>query len=226
MLPRRCLVCASWGGTALCPACVQRFAAPRSRCPRCAEPTPGHQVCGRCLRQPPAFCALRAAVDYAFPWDGLLQRLKFHDQPELAAALADLLSAVLADGAGDAAQAVLPVPLSRQRLAGRGFNQAWELARRVARARRLPAHADLLQRLRDTPHQVGLSRAQRADNLRDAFWLPPAARPVVRGRHLALVDDVLTTGMTAQVAGEVLLAAGAASVQVWVVARTPAPSED
>ena len=222
-LARRCLLCGSWGSTALCAPCLQRFAAELPRCPRCAEHSPRGQTCGECLRQPPIYLAAVVAVDYRFPWEGLIRRFKFNAQPELAATLAAVMAAAVARHEATTVQQVLPVPLSAARLAERGYNQAWELARRVARALGRPAQADLLLRLRDTPHQVGLSRQARAQNLRDAFWVPPQAAAAVHGRHLALVDDVLTTGVTATAASQTLLAAGAASVQLWALARTPAP---
>ena len=170
-----------------------------------------------------------AAADYGYPWDRLVTRFKFHGQPELADLLAGVMTgAITGQGAAPVhgvlpAQIVLPVPLSDVRLAERGYNQAWELARRLAARLKLPAQADGLLRLRDTPHQVGLSRRARASNLRDAMWVAPVAAAQLAGRHLALVDDVLTTGVTAAAASQALLTAGAASVQVWVLARTPAP---
>ena len=223
-----CEVCGSWAGDGLCGDCRRRFAEPwPACCPRCALPCPGGQVCGACLRQPPVFEGCVAAVPYAFPWDHLVARLKFQAQPELAGLLGDLMQRALAKPRTGpflpAVQCVLPVPLSPARLAERGYNQAWELARRLARRQGLPARADLLLRLRDTPHQVGLSRTERQRNLRDAMWVDTRAGSLA-GRHLALVDDVLTTGGTAAAATLALRAAGAASVQVWVLARTPAPS--
>lgn len=122
-------------------------------------------------------------------------------------------------------QLVLPVPLSPARLAERGYNQAWELARRVAVAQGLPARHDALLRLRETPHQVGLGRQARAANMRDAMWVTPEGRAAIAGRQVALVDDVMTTGMTATATTQALLAAGAAGVQVWVLARTPSPQD-
>ena len=219
----RCRVCLAWGQQSLCGDCLQRFAPERPRCPRCALPTPQGQTCGHCLHQPPPFAAAVAAVDYGFPWDRLLADFKFNGQPELATALAKLMGEATADAAR--VSLVLPVPLARQRLAERGYNQAWELARRLAPAQGAPAWLQGLQRLRDTPHQVGLGRAQRLRNLRDAFWVPPEAQAGLTGRHVALVDDVLTTGVTAAAATQTLLAAGAASVQVWVLARTPPPAD-
>ena len=116
---------------------------------------------------------------------------------------------------------VVAVPLARERLRERGYNQSWELARGLARALALDARADALFRVRDTGHQLGLQRAARAANLRGAFVVTPRHAAWVRGASIALVDDVLTTGATAQAATRTLLAAGARDVQVWVVARTP-----
>ena len=233
-LPRPCVLCGSWGRQGLCSACQARFVGIRPPpCPRCALASPGHQVCGTCQRQPPPYAACIAAADYGFPWDGLVARFKFQGQPELAGLLAEVMhravlhSAVMhgavLHGATGPVDVVLPVPLSDARLAERGYNQAWELARRLAARLRLPALANGLLRLRDTPHQVGLARQARQRNLRDAMWVAPAAAARLAGRRVALVDDVLTTGGTATAATLALLAAGAASVQVWVLARTPPP---
>jgi ComF family protein len=226
--PRPCLLCGGWDCQGLCAACRRRFVnAEPAHCPRCALPSIGARVCGACLRDPPPFSHCVALAGYGFPWDRLIARFKFQDQPELAGLLAALLSQAV-DQAGSHADlprvdAVLPVPLGPARLAERGYNQAWELARRVAARQGLPAEAGLLQRLHDSPHQVGLGRAQRARNLGDALWVAPDAAARIHGRSLALVDDVLTTGVTAMASTRALLAAGAASVQVWVLARTPPP---
>lgn len=165
----------------------------------------------------------RVGVDYAFPWDGLIAAFKFQGRPELAALLAGLLDPALADAAVDL---VLPVPLSAARLRERGFNQAWELARRLARARRLAADAHLLLRVRDTPHQTGLGAEERRRNLRHAFLVEPSRKAALAGRRVALVDDVLTGGATSDEAARTLREAGAAEVQLWVVARTPPPGDD
>ena len=224
-LPRPCVLCGCWDRTGLCRHCQVRFVAARpALCPRCALPSAGGATCGRCLQEPPPYHRCVTGVLYGFPWDRLITRFKFRDQPELATLLADVLADVLAQSNPPPVDLVLPVPLSASRLAERGYNQAWELARRVAARRRLPADAGLLLRLRDTPHQVGLSRSERTRNLLDAMWVEPAARARLAGRQLALVDDVLTTGGTAVAATRALLAAGAAGVQVWVLARTPAPA--
>jgi ComF family protein len=129
--------------------------------------------------------------------------------------------------ASDAARPdwLLPVPLAAERLCERGYNQAWELARRVAR--RLPCACDarLLLRMKDTPHQLALPPERRAANVRGVFALEPRRRLEVQGRSVALVDDVMTTGATVAEIAATLLLAGARSVQVWVLARTPLRDE-
>jgi len=227
-LPRPCALCGQWDRADLCQDCQRRFADNPvdrcPRCPRCALPSASCQPCGACLQAPPPFHHTVALADYGFPWDRLIARFKFRQQPELARLLADALVRVLQRQSDlPAAQWVLPVPLSPARLAERGYNQAWELARRVAARQRLQARGDWLLRLRDTPHQVGLDRQARAANLRDAMWVPPEGQRALAGHEIALVDDVMTTGGTAAAAAQALLAAGAAGVQVWVLARTPAP---
>jgi ComF family protein len=219
-----CEVCRRWDHGRLCGDCHTRFATPLPRCARCGLRT-GMPVerCGECLRDEPPFIATRCAVDYAFPWDRLIARFKFHDQVELADALVALMlrePPPLPPGS-----MLLPMPLSHRRLAERGYNQAWELARRLARALSLPARADVLERVLDTPPQAELGRAERQHNLRAAFMVAPALRSAVQGRAVTLVDDVMTTGASAREAAACLLRAGAARVDVWVLARTPSPTE-
>ena len=151
-------------------------------------------------------------VSYAYPWDALLTRFKFHQALELAPVLAEVLGDVVlharileSQGQPDL---VLPVPLSPQRLRERGYNQAWALARRVAARLNRPARADVLERLRDTAHQTVLSRAERERNLRHAFVVPREHAVALQGRRVALVDDVVTTGATASAAAQALRAAG------------------
>lgn len=183
-------------------------------------------ACGACLREPPPFARTCCAVDYAFPWVQVLQAFKFQGQDDLAQPLAQLLAdAITRNPAHQGAlpRLLLPVPLSPQRLRERGYNQAWELARHLGRALELPARADLLQRSHQGPTQARLSRAQRQGHLRGVFGLQPANGTALQGLHVALVDDVMTTGATVREATGLLLHAGAARVDVWVLARTPAP---
>jgi ComF family protein len=185
--------------------------------------------CGLCISQASAFTRCIAGADYAAPWDRLIAHFKFHQQPELAGAFAQLVLRALAHLAGQESPGIeatadallVPVPLSRERLRERGYNQAWELARRLGRRLGLEFNANVLRRGRDTAHQIGMSRQQREANLRDAFWVEPAQRVRLQGQRVVLVDDVLTTGATAHAAALALKRAGATQVDVWVVARTP-----
>lgn len=219
LLPSQCELCRRWCGRPLCHGCVGRHAATVPRCPRCALRQPAGMPCGECLRDPPPFENAICVADYGFPWDRLIADFKFHGRTELAAALAGLMTEASADAAP--VSLVLPVPLAPRRLAERGYNQAWELARRIARRRQVAARHDLLTRALEGLHQAELSRAERLANLRAAFVVEPRLRSELRGRRVALVDDVLTTGATAREAARALLQAGAAAVDVWVFARTP-----
>ncbi|RYF81191.1 MAG: ComF family protein [Comamonadaceae bacterium] len=218
-LPSQCAVCHTWPARPLCDACVSRFAQPVPRCRTCALRVPaGVTQCGECLRHPPALNSCLAACDYAWPWTQCIGRFKFEQQAGWAAPLAQLMHSVpWADQALDAADRVLPMPLFTRRLRERGFNQALELARRLAPGR---CDATLLLRLRDTPAQAGLSRAQRLLNLRGAFALEPLRAQEVRGLRIVLVDDVMTTGASLSTAAQVLRDAGAAHITALVLART------
>ncbi|WP_372529187.1 ComF family protein [Piscinibacter sp.] len=142
---------------------------------------------------------------------------------DLAPALARCLADVWAASAWPQPGLLLPVPSSPQRLRDRGYNQAWEIARRLARRLRCDADARLLLRIKDTPHQLAFPPERRAANVRGAFAVEPTRRAELRGREVTLVDDVMTTDATAVEMAEVLRQAGAAQVNVWVLARTPAP---
>jgi len=226
LLPADCRVCRQWSTGGLCQACTQRFCAPQRRCPRCALGlSPGVDIvlpCAGCIGQPSAWRRAVCAQDYAFPWSGLIGDFKFRGDVALASLLAQRLAYAVADapGARDV-DVVLPVPLSAPRLQERGFNQAWELARRLGHLLGLATAVDLLQRPVDTAHQLDLSLQDRARNLRGAFMVTPGRQHMVAGRRLALVDDVMTTGATLREATRALMQAGAASVDVWAVARTP-----
>ncbi len=178
-------------------------------------------ACGECLRHPPPFEHTVCVADYGFPWDHLITDFKFNGRTELAAPLAGFLINAVRVQAVPLPQWVLPVPLSAARLVERGYNQAWELARRVAAGLELPADATLLQRPVDSAHQATLDRSARQRNLRTAFMVDPRRRALLLGQRVALLDDVMTTGATAREATAVLLRAGAAAVDIWVLARTP-----
>ena len=224
-LPSLCAVCRGWGRTRVCGTCRVRFAVARPRCRYCALPLPaGMEACGECTLLPSALDRTVAAVDYGFPWDRLVTALKFNDALDLAGTLAGLLcEAVEREGSSSGVDLIVPVPLSRERLRERGFNQAWELARRAGRRLGITADAKALIRLKDSPHQLSLPRNERADNVRGIFAVEAAHATSLRGRTVAVVDDVMTTGATMRELADVLHRAGAMEVQAWVVARTEPP---
>lgn len=188
-------------------------------CPGCGEiaawPDLPLAPCARCLTEPPPWRNFACHGPHQGLLRRLLIRLKFQDQIPLAHALGALLAGH-PDLAELAADMVIPVPLHRKRLAERGYNQALELARPLARALGLPLQPLLLRRIRATAPQVGSSREVRKRNILNAF----AAERGVRGRHVLLVDDTLTTGATMAAATEALIRAGASAVSVAVLSRT------
>ena len=223
-LPSQCAVCRSWQADRVCDACIARFAPTVPRCSRCAMRVPdGVSTCGACLQHPPPFVHAVAAADHAFPWNRLVAAFKFNTALDLAEPLAQRMLVALRrhEKLRLPAELVVPTPLSPARLAERSYNQAWELARPLARALGIPARCNLLLRRRDTGHQLGLTLQQRQSNLRGAFAVKPGLLDALQGRNIALVDDVMTTGATAGELSRTLLQAGAASVQVWVMTRTP-----
>ncbi|WP_295644940.1 ComF family protein [uncultured Methylibium sp.] len=224
-LPNRCAVCQAGGSgpeARLCGDCLACFAPLRPRCERCALQLPAAAtVCGRCVREPPPWTHAVAACDYGYPWDGLLGALKFEAAIDLAPVLALQLARAVEARALPPIDVLLPVPLAPLRLRERGYNQALLLAQPLARRFGLRVAVDALQRPVETPHQVALPREQRVANVRGAFLLDRAAVATLRGRHVAVVDDVMTTGATIGEVTRVLHGAGVASVQAWVVARTP-----
>lgn len=222
-LPSQCAVCRAWPSQPVCNACVARFAPPASRCATCALPVPVEVTrCGDCIRHPPPLDACLAACPYAWPWPEAIAEFKFRGDAGRAAPLSTLLrSAPWVEPALEQAELVLPMPLAPARLRERGFNQAHELARRLAPRK---TDATLLLRTRETPAQSGLTRAQRLINLRGAFALDPLRAASVRARRVVLVDDVMTSGASLFAAAQVLRTGGAAHITAIVLARTELPA--
>ena len=212
-----CFLCRGEAEALLCRACdadLPRLGA--NLCPRCALASPAGAVCGRCLTQPPAYDATQAALAYTFPADALVQSLKFRGELALAPFLGNLMLERISSSDVDC---LIPVPLSLPRLRSRGYNQALEIARHVARAARTPLAPELCERVRDTPAQMDLPLEERHKNVRGAFHCPS----LVGGKTVAVLDDVMTTGATLDEIAATLKRAGAARVVNWVVARTFPP---
>ena len=214
LLPRECFLCvAPSGEDFLCPACLDNLPhMPAECCPVCALPTPSASVCGACLKRPPNFDATRAVFRYEFPIDRLVQSLKYAHR----LASADFLGGILARHAPALRpDLLLPVPLSPQRLAERGFNQALEIARHLERNMDIALETRGVRRRVDTAPQAALPWKERAKNIRHAF----ESDLDLAGRKVLVVDDVMTTGATLNELAGMLRACGAARVENLVLAR-------
>jgi predicted amidophosphoribosyltransferase len=249
-LPSQCAVCRSWCSATVCGDCTARFAPEQHRCISCAHPLSGAAThCGACLQHGSSLDACYAAVDYDYPWDGLLAQLKFGRgtrlggvsgaNPAAARCMAALMHqrSAIHQALAQADWAV-PVPLSTLRQRERGFNQALQITQHLLHPEaghawvspksqapsiiRARLRADLLVRTRETAAQMGLGRSERQLNMLNAFAVEPALAAQVQGARLVLVDDVTTTTATLGSAAAALRRAGAAHVTGVVFARTPA----
>ncbi|MYM81398.1 ComF family protein [Duganella sp. FT50W] len=234
LLPNACALCGGDSSEALCAGCEAQFFGPAAaiaRCVCCANPLPSGAppgetgpaagpLCGVCLRHPPAFERTLVAADYVLPVDQLVLQLKFGHRLALAPLCARLLRDAVLRQQGVALPALLcPVPLGPRRLAERGYNQALEIARPLARGLDIALHARLVQRVRDTAAQSSVTPAERQANIAGAFAIADAA--LVTGRHIGVVDDVMTSGRTLNELAATLKRHGAARVSNLVFARTP-----
>jgi ComF family protein len=221
LLPLRCLLCGSRGvdDRDLCGGCAADLALNQPACPRCAlplaRPAP---LCAACIKASPPFAAAWAPFRYGHPLDLLEARFKFRADLAAGRVLADLLVERARFDAPALPDAIAPVPLHRARLRGRGYNQSLELARPLAHALGVPLHHDLLRRTRPTDPQSALDARARRRNVRGAFALADGVEPPA---HVALFDDVMTTGATLREAALTLRRAGVARVDAWALARAP-----
>jgi ComF family protein len=233
LLPTSCALCGGACAETLCAPCAAQFfgkasdgvSATTLRCRQCANPLPagagaGPGLCAGCLLQPPAFDATVVAADYAMPLDQLVLQLKFGHRLAHAALFARLLRDAVLQQPHFVLPAVLcPVPLGPRRLAERGFNQALEIGRPLARALGVTLAPRLASRVYDTQAQSSVAPDQRGRNVAHAFAIAEPA--LVEGRHIGIVDDVMTSGQTLNELAATFKRYGAARVSNLVFARTP-----
>lgn len=220
LLPPRCLLCGAPGDADrdLCAACAAELPRNAACCARCAIPLPAPAaLCGACQRRPPPWDAAWAPFRYAWPLDHLVTRFKFAGNLAAGRTLAALWAAACAPSV--LPMCVIPVPLHARRLGRRGYNQALELAQPLARALGLPLAPRALRRVRATDAQSELGAVARRRNVRGAFAVATVALPA----HVAVLDDVATTGTTLAECARVLTRAGVARVDVWTLARAASP---
>ena len=221
LLPLRCLLCGAPGanGADLCADCASELPRNVSCCARCALPLAlPAALCGECQRRLPPWDAAWAPFRYAWPLDRLESRFKFGR--DLAAGRVLAAQWQTQPRTLELPALILPVPLHQGRLRQRGYNQALELAAPLAKAFGVLIRPDLLQRIRATPAQTELDAVTRRRNLRGAFALREGA---TLPAHVALVDDVMTTGATLAECARVLRRAGVQRIDVWALARAPSP---
>ena len=218
LFPQNCYLCNALAGRhAVCADC-RSDCLPHTEyaCPICAYPTAQADICGHCLRHPPAYQRTIAGYGYEFPLDKLIHGLKYHHQ----FALVDTLIAPLLDNISASAQrhpdAIVAMPLHPQRLRERGYNQSQLLATSLSRQLAIPLLTHACKRHRNTRPQTGLPLTERHANIKNAF---SADTRQVAGKHIAIIDDVMTTGSTLNSLAHSLVEAGASEVSCWVVAR-------
>ena len=222
LLPLRCLLCGDAGanGMDLCSDCAAELPRNTHCCQRCALPLPiSTPLCGRCQRKAPPWDAAWAPFRYAWPLDRLETRFKFGRDLTAGRVLATMWERE--PHPSELPQLILPVPLHCRRLRERGYNQSLELARPLAHVLGIPCRRDLLERVRHTDAQTGLDAVERRRNLRHAFELREG---VALPAHVALLDDVFTTGATLAECTRILKRAGITRVDVWALARAPIPN--
>jgi ComF family protein len=200
----------------LCPLCEDSLTPNRPACPGCGEPMPGNdRLCGRCLSNPPLHDTLQVVYQYRQPLSHLVQQLKFNNRISHARLLGTLLARHINSRSLTLPDAIVPMPLHVSRQRERGFNQSLEIARHVSRLTGIPVHADSCIRQRATATQSLLDFAQRRKNLKGAFRVSAGPLP----GHVAILDDVLTTGNTCRELTRTLKQAGVRIVDVWIIAK-------
>jgi ComF family protein len=217
LLPRHCVLCGLFSGLEnICPPCSAELPHNRSACALCSLPLPGQpgKVCGACLKKSPPWDGAIAGLKYEFPIDQLVRRFKYRRNLACGQALGRILLASISISGGSLPQAIVPVPLHRSRLFARTFNQAHVLAQQLSKALEIPVLHALLTRTRRTRAQSGLDFSQRGKNVRGAFSCHQHGL-----KHIAIVDDVMTTGKTLEECTWSLKRAGAETVTAWVAAR-------
>ena len=218
LFPPSCILCGTVGarGGDICRECKGDLPYIEQGCSRCALPMPQAGVCGQCQKSPPRFDRCFAPFSYEGAIADLVSGLKFHSRLQAGRLLAELLAEQITKRGVELPEAMIPVPLHDTRLKERGYNQALELARPLAKYLSLPVAYRNCVRLKATGPQTALPRKARAKNVKGAFALTEP----IQARHVVLLDDVVTTGSTVNELAKLLKRAGVKRVDVWCVART------
>ena len=201
----------------LCQGCWAKLPVNEIHCERCALPMAHESLCGHCQRCPPVFDSVIAPLCYQDPIDQMLCALKYHQQLSFARTAAGLITDTVRESGEPMPDLLIGVPMTHRAVRKRGLNQAVFLARLIGRQLGIPVKSTLIKKLRETDRQSTLNASKRQRNLKGAFH----CKGSLEDKHIALVDDILTTGATANEISRVLKVAGANRVDIWVCARTP-----
>ncbi len=216
LLPTPCLLCGDLSQQDyICPSCHADLPLLQQACPHCAMPSPNSLLCGQCLQHAPERDASFSLYRYQYPVDRFITNFKFHHQLYLGYFLAQQLALKLQEQQRPLPDLLIPIPLHPKRLKQRGYNQALEITRYLAKSLYLPYEKHALKRVKNTVPQTSLSYSQRQKNLQQAFEVCKKDLP----QHVVLIDDVLTTGHTADMAAKSLRKVGVKTIELWTIAR-------
>lgn len=213
-LPGACFFCLTKTSGTWCDECEQDFILNIARCPVCARNTIYNEVCGACLKRQPDFASTEILFNYQYPASHLIKSFKFNNRPELARCFAEKLAKRLINKTM-LPEMLLPVPLHKKRQRERGYNQSLEFAAQIAKCLGLKVNSSLCRRIKNTDPQSTLPMNIRRKNVKGAFCLNDARLP----EHIAIVDDVITTGSTVNELAALLRKAGCQRIDVWAIAR-------
>ncbi len=216
LFPEKCALCHCITNLGFCGKC--QILLPWTHCPCeiCGTALNSPGICGRCQSQPPNYINAMIPFRYDSPVSQCIQELKYNSQLVNAVALAKMLSLWAIKNAGAIPQMIIPMPLHRKKICQRGFNQASEIARFAGRMLNIPVCNDILKRIKNTATQTGLSEKMRIENMKHAF----SAKPNQTVTHVALLDDVVTSGSTVNSAARALKRSGIEKISVWAIAKT------
>jgi ComF family protein len=210
-----CYFCLSPTDAVCCKQCELDFMKESPRCPICAKPHHAEAVCGKCIISPPLFSSTTVLFNYAYPAKKMVLDFKFNKRVELSTFFAELLLDRI-KSKDKLPEALIPVPLHKKRQAQRGYNQSLELAKHLANKLDIPINASLCKRIVNTDPQSELPMKSRRKNVKNAFALNNDRMP----KHIAIVDDVITTGSTINEISRLFKSAGCERIDIWAIART------
>lgn len=202
-----------------CSKCKAKLPFLINSCDQCGQPFANseHAICGRCIGSPPAFDSCFCPFEFSSPISDQIRKLKYNEQPQIATRLGSLFSSMASSNNIDLPDALVYVPMHINKLQTRGYNQAFELAKAISEHLKIPLIRRAIRKTRPTSDQAGLTRLHRKSNLVNTFRI----NKPIPFKHVAIIDDVITTGATVEEISKILKKNGVDYVQVWGIARTP-----